>query len=143
MCVQCGWWDSPPYWTCPGAGHGGEWFQHRPARHGNVWVATCSCCHWEHFVVVGIFCVKAVAFARTSTAGTTGALIGRGLGNRDDLELVHLKFRIENFYLTKTRVHHIINSIYRQRGFGNIGSDDNFSFAGWGRVKNSLLEFTW
>lgn len=73
--------------------------------------------------------VHPVALARPRASGTSGALVGGGLGEGEDSERVHPHPGVVHFELAVARVDHVEDAIDRQRGLGDVGRHDHLARA--------------
>ena len=75
-------------------------------------------------VPVGALGVEPVALARPRTPRPPGALLGLGLRDGSDEELVHARLRVVDVLLDESRIDDVVDAVDRQRRLGNIGGND-------------------
>lgn len=78
----------------------------------------------NELLLEGLLRVQPEALSRLGTTGTTGTLLGRGLGDGGDKEGLDADARVVDLLLAEARVDDVDDTVDGEGGFGNVGGDD-------------------
>ena len=83
-----------------------------------------------------------MTLSRPGAPGTSGPLIGIGLGDGVDLEGVHADAGVVDLEFAVAGVHDVHDTVHGEGGLGNVGGDDAFAGSVGGFHEDFRLEIT-
>ncbi|KAG5456635.1 MAG: hypothetical protein BJ554DRAFT_3569 [Olpidium bornovanus] len=93
----------------------------------------------QHLISVACLRVQSVALAGSRSPGTARPLPRLRLANRCHNQRVHSQLRVVRILLHETRVHHVVDAVYRDARFSDVRGQHYLARAGSRRLENTTL----